>query len=164
MGARVVVCLFTVLHAGEAAEVTDHLVEQIIRLDVNAPWKRRRSLSLKSYKVWFLWYSCSLSLLYNRSQQREIRVGSCWNWSVKLRKGGAGMNVVNQTEREGVFGESLSYDPSALSGASAITAVIKGTVVAWPEESGLLRIWILSLTTRGRSDPISGIITAHYHI
>lgn len=47
------------------------------------------------------------------------------------------MNVVNQTEREGVFGESLSYDPSALSEASAIIAVIKGTVVAWPEENGL---------------------------
>lgn len=43
------------------------------------------------------------------------------------------MNVVNQTEREGVFGESLSCDPSALSGASAIIAVIKGTVVTWPE-------------------------------
>lgn len=39
------------------------------------------------------------------------------------------MNVVNQTKGEGVFGKSLSHDPSAHLGASAIIAGIKGHLV-----------------------------------
>lgn len=48
------------------------------------------------------------------------------------------MNVVHThmcAQREGVFGENLSHDPSGLSGASAITAGIKAAAVAWPRRT-----------------------------
>lgn len=90
------------------------------------PWKIRQG------------YSKSSILQYDRLQavttlHHNSREKSGWGHfetgQLEQRKGGVEMHVVNQTTGDGVFGKSLTHDPSALSGASAIIAVIKGRLV-----------------------------------
>lgn len=54
---------------------------------------------------------------------------SSLNWSVWLRKGGAGMNVVNQSEREGVFGEKYYPMIHQLCQKTLQLVLIKGVMV-----------------------------------
>lgn len=57
------------------------------------------------------------------------------------------MNMVNQSKREGVFGEKVFPMSHLLCQEPLQLNVIKGAAVVWSKESGLLQIWKLHLLT-----------------